>query len=249
MGVASSTNVIDQAINASIKVLNETTTDCTSKVNGVQEIIVRNPCFENVKISGNKFTNVVEFDIRCAQDAANQNDTKQQVQTEMDQLAETLVGSLGIGYAKSKNVTKLTQTMATDITNRTTLNCFADVGSKQSIIVERDDPECKDRAGELEITYNEMSNLTSGITACMQKEVNSNSAAQDLKSIVRQKATATVEGVLGPFLMILIVLLLLFGGTLKFGKDLLTSPAFIAGIIALVLIYLALAWWRGWFPF
>jgi hypothetical protein len=251
MGASVSSNKVEEKLNECVTIINDTAQTCRTETSETQNIVVNNSCGPNggVNISHVNFNINGTYSIKCGQKAVNQNKVNQQVDAVMKQLSNSLTGTLGVGYASANNVAQLTANVATSIKNDTLQNCIASVAMEQGIYVIQDGvcPNSKD----VDITYINMSENSTSMSKCMQDAVNGNDAVQQLKATVAQKATATVEGLLGPFMLILLIILLVVGGSAMGGVKLLTSPAFIALLVVVILIYLLIAWLRNpkWFPF
>ncbi|ELR17058.1 uncharacterized protein ACA1_056890 [Acanthamoeba castellanii str. Neff] len=246
MGAMQSNNEINTAINSMIAEINSTTQHCQTKSSQGQQINVDTVCGPNVSkidISHNNFNIQGTFDSSHNSNAADQN-----IKNMMKQLAKSLEGSLGIGYVSANNVQQLTEDIAATINNSTINDCIVDLAMNQGIYVKLDSGKCP-MDSDIKITYNNFNELSTDMTSCMQMVANSNTAMQTLRNIIDQKATATVEGILSPLLIIILVILLIVGGIMFGGTKMLTSLAFIALLLVLLIVYGVIAWLKKWFPF
>jgi len=113
MGISSSRNVVEQNISSMIEIVNSAATHCTTKLDGVQEIDVDLACSAgDVRIHGNKFSYNAKTKVVCAQNVDSSTNVVQEVEQQAKQMADSTVGALGIGIAKSANVAKLTMDIA-----------------------------------------------------------------------------------------------------------------------------------------
>jgi anaerobic C4-dicarboxylate transporter len=83
----------------------------------------------------------------------------------------------------------------------------------------------------------------------VQQNDNVNNAKQALINTIQNEASAKVEGIMGPILMIVLVIAVAIGAGTYGGEKLLMSPVFMSSIFAIVLIYGGVAWLKKWFPF
>ncbi|QPB44491.1 putative myristoylated membrane protein [Medusavirus stheno T3] len=250
MGIAQSSNYVDQHINDAITSINSAVQTTRQESSAGQQIVVDDQCGnKDIFISHNNFKIDGTYSISGAQKAASSNNVKSQVDASMKQLADSVEGALGVGWASANNVTKLTEDIAVSLKNETTLNCIASQAVNQGIWV-RTGGACADKT-VVDVTYNDFDQTSNAMVNCMQDVMDSNYTVQTLKSKIDQTASATVEGLLGPFMLIIIVLILIVGGGMMGGEKMLTSPAFIVLLVIVILIYGIYAWTRSpkWFPF
>ena len=208
MGAAKSSNVADAVTNVANYVTQSTNAN-TTQVNTVSQNIDFRDCFVKVKndfdiIEAATISVANNQIIQAKQDANLQNNIQQQ----MLQQATSKVGAIGIGYSDASNA-------ATEMVNSTnsvvnTINAVATQNSynTQSFTCDRSYIE----ANNLVIDFSSSGNFLSNQTV---KNDQVAKIVNDVSQTVQQKATATVEGIFGLLIAILIVVAVIIYSVLK----------------------------------
>jgi len=248
MGISSSRNVVEQNISSMIEIVNSAATHCTTKLDGVQEIDVDLACSAgDVRIHGNKFNYNAKTEVVCAQNVDSSTNVVQEVEQQAKQMADSAVGALGIGIAKSANVAKLTMDIATRITNRSALNCFLQSSIRQGIYVRKSDEECE-KPYLVDVYDNTFDSFNTSSTNCLHDVAYNTTATQKLLQISDQKATAKVESIfsfLTTLILVVVVILIAFVGG---GSKAMSSPVVLVVIVLIVFIYGLIGYFKNWWP-
>ena len=244
MGNTLAQNIVNENTNALVEVINSTTQNCQSNVNQSEFIKVCGNTAQNITIGGN-FSEVYQVSIACVQSASFQNTISQKLQETVQQLAKSISQSLDFnpGTTESNNVTNLVTNLATVIQNNYTQNCISNTTQNEGIAV------CNNTvAGNITVapTFSEFGTSTIN---CVQNSVAVNAVQQSFISSIEQTAEATVESFLGPLLFILIICLLIFCVFTFGGAKAFLNWKFLLLIVVLIAIFIAIAAWRGWWPF
>jgi hypothetical protein len=199
MGAAQSSNVSSAVTNLSNFVSNSTTANATQTSQVQEEIKIKN-CY--IQLSGdfnvNSSANLAETNTQIVggmQDANLSNNIQQQ----MLQQATSKVGFLGIGYANANNSANELINSTTSITNDMTASANQFSSTADSFICDRSTII----ADNMNIGFYSNSDFLSSQT------LNNSQTAKvvnDVSQSVTQKATATVEGIGGLLLALLLIL-------------------------------------------
>jgi hypothetical protein len=199
MGGAESKNVANAVANITNSVSQETVAN-TDQINKIQQSAVFSQCDINV---GNDFTvhyaatNASKNSqiLNAIQDTAITNKIGQELQ----QLAQSKVGFLGIGYAKASNSASTTANATNTVKNIMTAVCNQLNISDQTFICDRSTINAKN----LNIDFSSSASFMSDQTLSNKQTTN---LANDITQSISQKASATVQGGVG-FLLLLILLI------------------------------------------
>ena len=197
MGAASSSNAATAVANVANFVNNSTSAN-SSAVSNVEQSITLSNCY--IKLSG-------DFNARESATLAQKNsqivsakqdsNVTNNIAQEMLQQAQSSVGTLGIGYAEASNSASVMINDTNQIINALTVGCtqYSAVNQKfncdGSTIV----------AKNLNIGFSSISNFLSNQTLNNDQVAN---VVNDVSQTIQQKATATVEGISGMMLLILL---------------------------------------------
>jgi hypothetical protein len=250
MGASVSVAQVNSAVSASMDIVNKTAMNCTQQDSSAMSIYFkqRHCGNQNIDIHNISMDSSGSFNVKCAQSNSSKNEIQQQVTNQLVNTAAAIVGSLGIGAAGAAAITNSAVNVATSITNSYSLDCAMKVATTKGIYTDQDGGDNCD-SQNVTISYINFSDLTEGISQCVQKSENVNNAKQALINTIRNEATAKVEGIMGPILMIVLIIALAIGAGTYGGEKLLMSPVFMGSIFAVVLIYGGVAWLKKWFPF
>lgn len=199
MGAAQSSNAAEAVANVANFVNNSTTANSTA-VSEVEQTINLTNCY--IKLSG-------DFNARESATLAQKNsqiitakqdsNVSNNIAQQMLQQAQSTVGSLGIGYADASNSASEMVNDTNQITNAMTVGCSQYSALNQKF-------ECDGStiiAKNLNIGFNSSSDFLSNQTLNNDQVAN---VVNDISQTIQQKATATVEGISGMLLLILLAI-------------------------------------------
>lgn len=188
------------------------------------------------------------FNVKCAQSNSSKNEIQQQVTNQLVNTTAAIIGSLGIGATGAAAITNSAVNVVMSITNSYSLDCTMKVTTSKGIYTDQDSGDKCD-SQNITISYINFSDLTEGISQCIQKNENVNNAKQALINTIQNEAMAKVKGVMGLILMIVLIIVIAISAGTYSGEKLLMSPVFMGSIFAVVLIYSSITWLKEWFPF
>jgi hypothetical protein len=198
MGAAESSNVSSVVTNVSNYVSNSTKAD-TSQISNIANNVIIDQC--NIRLSGDFQTNsmatVIETSNQIVSAVQNTN-MKNNIQQQMLQEATSKVGFLGIGYADASNSSNEMINSTNSVTDQVgvTANQYSNTNNnfdcERSTII----------ADNINIGFNTNTDFLSSQT--LQNNQVSN-LVNNVTQSVTQKATATVEGMAGLILAIILV--------------------------------------------
>lgn len=199
MGAAQSSNAASAIANVS-NFVNNSTTASSSAVSQIQDVISLENCQINLAGDFNAKESATLMQknnqiIAAKQDSNVTNNIAQQ----LNQTATSTVGSLGIGYADASNSASEMVNDTNQIINAMTVGCSQYSSINQSF-------KCDGstiRAKNLNIGFSSTSDFLSSQTLNNDQVAN---VVNDISQTITQKATATVEGISGMLLMILIAI-------------------------------------------
>jgi multidrug efflux pump subunit AcrB len=237
MGNATSKNEIHNSIEQSIKIINDAVQDCSSVMTQSQLLSVSG---SGNNISHVDFSQMMDANISCTQDASVQNDITAKISAKMEQSAKSVLGALSLnpGNAKADNIMSSFVKLGVAVQNTFNQKCQTQLNSTQTLDV---------TGSGNTISFIHFDQAAKIIRDCVTKSKAVNKIKTDIAVKAKQKASAEKKG-----LSLMMLFLLIVGVVLAFtfgGTGLLTSPAFIIGIIALIGGYLGLAFWQHWYPF
>jgi hypothetical protein len=158
----------------------------------------------------------------------------------MSQMAESIMGAISLnpGSAEAKNITRTAIKLGTEIVNSFNQRCGSRLDTKQTVRVEGNNNV---------IEFISFKQAAALIRNCVQTSSAVTTVANDIQAQIDQTAKAEKKGIDLNFLVIIIVgIVLVFGAG---GTKVVTSPAFIGGVVVLVGIWLGVAWATSRFPF
>ena len=248
MGNTLAQNIVNDSVNVLVQVVNQTTQNC--EIQGIQSQVIQ-VCGNVGTGSGSTLnaggtqTEVFNVSIACAQDAQFQNTISQSLQEQVTQLAKSISQSLDFnpGSTESNNVLNLTTNLATVIQNTYVQNCIANPVQQQGYGV------CNNTNFGNIIVSPTQGEFFTGTLNCVQTSAAVNNVKQTFIQQISQTAEATVESFLGPLLFILIICLLIFCVFTFGGAKAFLNWKFLLLIVVLIAIFIAIAAWRGWWPF
>lgn len=245
MGKSASKNIVDDATSIFTNVINNSVLDCTQVIEGNQVVTITAKNGSTVNYEGGP-VQYIDFDGTCFQQASSNNNVSTQVTNEIQQIAESIIGSLGIGETKAKNTTDIVSDLGTSIINTYETECSSVLTGAQSVNIKATDGS----------TINAIINqeqVIDSLTQCISQDSAVTQSQTDLQNNIEQEATAKIEGLLGPLLFITLIIAIVVGFVIYAGFSGLMKPqtllilALIIGVI--VAIYIGVAIWQKWFPF
>jgi hypothetical protein len=237
MGDTISTNVIKQAVELSVGVINTAVQNCSTVMTQDQMLSVIG---NNNHFSNDSFKSMMNVNISCVQSTEVKNDIKSKIDAKMDQMATSVMGALSLnpGSAEATNIADSALRLGTTITNSFYQLCGTNLKSSQTLEVKGNDNTFNF------ISYTESAEI---VKNCITTATAVNEAVAEVKALTTQKAKAEKKGI--SLLFMVVIILGILGFMIVGGTAVVTSPAFIAGIIILIGGYIALAYSQKWAPF
>lgn len=156
----------------------------------------------DVVISGNKFTQKANINMKSLMNALVQEDIQQALSLEIAQAAKSVVSGLNLfQFANAKNEIDMLLKASTEIVNSISQSCMSSMSENQAITVTR-------VKGNVYIQNNLMDQFADIFGSCVQDAVSKNTILQDLQAKIDQTATAKAEG-LDLWQIIILVLIVL----------------------------------------
>ena len=239
MGAAQSSNVVNAISNVTNEIQNETAASATNIVNCVNNYTVTR-CRITGPLNAQATCNIGITSNQIAAAIQNNNLNNTIAQTLLQEATST-VGSLGLGYASATNTANAFANSTTAIVNSVSTSVSNNVNQITNFV-------CRD--SELNTanigTTTDVNFLTNQV---LQNEA-TNRVINNISQDITQRATATVEGLVG-FLIALAILIVAIGWVLFRPLQLaLSSRIFIIFLIVAVVVgYLILAYFLRIPPF
>lgn len=245
---------VDAAANESVSVINSQTNNCVTMGSQSQAISVCTNNTQlcphgtaNVDIENVNFNQSAIYTTQCSSNINITSDIQQQISQAFQQAAAAIAQQFQLSAANVDQVAKIAANVATNIDNTTVQNCIQQVSQNQGITV-----ACAPTgSGACNVTIKQI-NFEQGFTPinnCVLQEQNAQNVINQVTQQISQQGTAKVESIFGPLIAIIIVIIVIIGAVLFGGTKALGDWRLWIVIIVLILIYLALAFWRHWFPF
>ena len=239
------------AANESINIINSQTQNCVTQGSQSQviEACSAKGCGSNSSITVNyaDFTQQSVYTTECSADINITSDVTNQINMAFMQEAQSIAQMFQLSVANVDQVTKIAATIATSIDNTTVQNCIDQITQQQAINLGCVPGE----QGFCNIVINETS-LRQGfdpINDCVLQESNAQTVINEVSQMIQQQGTSKVESIFGPLFTIIFIIIIIIFAVLFGGVKALTNWRLWIVVIVVVLIYLALAFWRHWFPF
>jgi hypothetical protein len=246
MGVAFASNVV----NESTEVLTTVVTNTAQACNITQDQVQKNKACKittpgNLNVNQSNTENSF-ISITCTQTNAVQNSISSSINETVQQVAKATQGALGIGVAGAADLTNLYTELATTIVNSFNQGCAG--GQEQS----QDNTICKASGANVYVNQTNQE-FESATVNCVQNNSAVNNVKNRVVTALSQAASATVEGILGPLIFILILVTIIVIAIFLGPELLLTNPNFwkiaLVLIVILILAYFIIAYFRKWYPF
>jgi hypothetical protein len=250
---ASVSNQINSAAVESINVINRQIQNCISS--GSQNEIIRicssaKGCPQsNVNLKNISFDQMIVYNTSCIGDVNINSDIQNQISQTFSQAAEAIAQQFQVAIADARNIARVAATIGTTIDNETVQNCINRAAQNEEISI-----GCNlapDQPGFCNITIDgaTFKQSNQAITNCVLSQTSTQNVINQVSQQIQQKATAKVESIFGPLFAIILIIIIIIVAPLIGGFKLLTNWRFWIVVIVIVLIYIAIAFWRHWFPF
>jgi hypothetical protein len=243
MGGVLSQNTINDAVNFMVQTVNTTSQDCKQILDESNITDIEGSTFQNITINVGSGQNLA-VDIQCAQNASATNNINSSLQQDISQLATAINQNLNLnpGSTEASNVLNLLTNLSVITQNTYQQECVTNAVENISTII------LNTKGDNLNISDNAQQTLNS-IANCTQQTVTDNQITTSLIQQITQSATAKVENALGLLFILLTIIAIVFLVLIYAGGKALLSPPVLAFIFGIILLYVLLAIWRGWWPF
>ena len=245
---------INAAANESVSVINNQTQNCVTMGNQSQAIAI---CTGNtslcpggassVDIENVNFNQSAIYTTQCSTNVNITTDIQQQISQAFQQAATAIAQQFQLSVANVNQVASISANIATNIDTTTVQNCVQQASQNQGITV-----SCAPTGGgACDVTIKQV-NFEQGFTPinnCILQEQNAQTVINQVTQQISQQGEAKVESIFGPLIAIIIIIIVIIGAVLLGGTKALGDWRVWIVIIVLILIYLAIAFWRHWFPF
>lgn len=221
MGSSHASNIIDNSISAMVDLSNTTSQKCAPVATSIQQIIAdagKNCPNSTIYIHDIKMGSVARLEVKCAQEASQSAAADVQIQQAAKQMAESVTQALSLnpGSSDAQNIMRMSMNIGIAVKNNISQIIASAAASSQSIITH---DYCN-----AEIAMIDMSTFSTSLADAAQKTSQVATAVAALKQEAEQIAKAKQESLLGPLIILLIIVAIMFFGP---GKALLkyASPA------------------------
>jgi Lipid membrane protein of large eukaryotic DNA viruses len=187
MGASVSKNITKVATEAIAKVSNNIVSQTKLSTDQTQIISVTD-VDGDVIISGNKFTQKANINMKSLMNALIQEDIQQALTMEIAQAAKSAVSGLNLfQFADAKNDIDMLLKASTEIVNSISQSCASSMSENQAIVVTR-------VKGNVYIQNNLIEQFADIFGSCVQEAVSKNTILQTLQDKINQNASAKAEG-------------------------------------------------------
>jgi len=214
MGNVQATNILNNTIDQSISILNNTIQVCETSLAQNQGINVTG-CQGNIVISNVNFNQTGSLDVGCASSSSSTNQVESTIKNNFKQAADAINQALNLnpGSTTATNITSLMEQLAINVVNSYSQSCISNTVQEQSINV-----TCPATgSGNVTIETVNFNQVTKGITQCTQDAINTTGIKTQIQNIIDQNSSATVQpiffGVFIVLFIIVIIILLVFGAS------------------------------------
>lgn len=244
MGNVEAKNAINEALNSSTSILNTTVQKCEKSLASYEGINISG-C-TNVTLKNIDFSQQGSIDTTCVQKAAVSANISNQVDAQMQQMAETIKRALSFnpGSSEASNIDNLSVQLSTAVKNSFTQVCVDQVVNTQEVNI-----TCPAGGGTVDIEDLKFSQAESDISNCTQTTLSVTQVVNEIKTVIDQTSIAK-EAPLISFGLILLLLLaviifLIVGG----GESKIIIYALVFLIFAAIITYFVLAGIYHFWPF
>lgn len=210
MGSSHASNIIDNSISAMVKVDNNTEQKCAPTISSDQAInAISDGCpGSKIVIHDVKMASTAMMDVKCMQQAAQSGSADIQIAQAAKQMAESLTQALSLNPASSQaeNIMRMSMNVGAAIKNNISQIISSAASMRQTITAEGCD---------IEIYAIDMSTFGQTMAEAAQKTSQVAAAILALKQEADQIAKAKQASLMGPLIVILIIIALVFFGPAK----------------------------------
>lgn len=237
MGNTSSTNIVDNAVQATVEIINQAMQDCSTQMRQDQLVHVKG---NNNVTEGIDFSQMMSADISCTQETQISNEIQQTIDQEMQQRASAIMGAISLnpGSADASNIMKGFVDLGTAVHSNFTQRCASALTSTQALVVEGDGNVTRF------LSYKQAADI---LKRCSTDSHAVTKAKQDLKQKISQIAKAEKKGI--DLMFLAVIFLGLIGLVGVGGTTVLTNKYVIMGVLAAGAAYLGVAFYTKSGPF
>lgn len=244
MGNVEAKNILENTIDQSLVILNQTTQQCETPL--IQSIGVNISGCSNVILSDFTLRQTGEFNIECATAASSTNEIESTISTQFTQASEAINQSLNLnpGSTSAENITSLMQKLSTSITSTYSQECIASTIQTQQVNVTNcTGPD----GGTVRLERFNFEQISKGTATCTQETDAVSSIKSQVENIIDQSAKAELQNALGPILIIIVLVIIVIIIFYTQGASMIIYVV----LFAVVIIggYFGLAYLFSWWPF
>lgn len=243
MGSSYAKNVAKDMTNVFVKVINTSNQTCQS--HNVQSNVIDicgNSSGGNEDFTTNQ-SNSVQTSISCVQNNQFSTQLSTAISDATQQVTNATTHAFGFGSATSKNISDDIETLANIVKNQYFQSCVNLNSQFNGLKVCKNSPQ-----GNLIVNASQ-NNFETATINCIQQDSAVTGIQTQITNDLSQRATATVEGLLGPLVFIVILIIVIFGAIILGGAHVFSSPVFLIFLVVFIGAYLVIAGVKGWFPF
>lgn len=192
MGQDEATNRVSITTNALLSVMNTAAQKCTNPLTQEQVNSIRVAGAGSVlRNSTIRAGQSVVANFSCIQDFENNQDVRQQLQNQIDQQTQSIIGSLNLSLksADAENISEIVSNLATEIQDSYTGTCASSVLQKQVNPIEVVD------GGTIDNVIFDFDQSIRSMSECVQNTTNVQIAQQELENLLRQLAETQRKGI------------------------------------------------------
>lgn len=220
-GSTSSENYVNEVLNDTLDILNQTTQDCSTSFSQDQQINLTN--IHNCSFGEVDMTQASTIDTVCVQTAVTEDAVTDDITATTSQDAEATSTFYNMSQTDSNNVMTQSINLSNTITNLYTQTCMANLSQNQELNV----GGCYDSPDTFPIVN--MNQSMDYLANCVQSSASYATVATSITDTIDQYAKSVTKGGLGIFLLfLLLILVILIWGGLKTVTTLLNPLVFLS---------------------
>jgi len=245
MGNVQAKNEVDAAIAVSTSIMNTTLQKCETSLSQNEDIDVEGCDFTDIEHVN--FDESGTVDIRCVQKSSDSQSIKNQIDTEMTQMAKAVKQAIDAnpGSATAENVDRLSEQLGTTIRNTFSQSCLPTVSGSESINVKC--PATK--GGTAIIKWINFKELADSTTKCTQEATSVQVVSNAIKTIIDQTAVAKEAPLISLGVVVLIIVAIILFMVMGGGKAMSIITVLAVVLIVIIITYFVLAAIFKWKPF
>lgn len=198
MGSATSKNIVKALNSVVVTAVMDVVQDNSVVISAVNRLDIR--C-KNSLFEGGSQTNNISVNTTAVQTAISSNEFKEALQNTVAQMAKAVNGALNPGKADSTNIAIAMNSIANTMLTNISQNCSF-TGTLLNEIV------CEVGADGNTVKSWKQSNILNEVTNCTQLGQSDNNLVADLTNALKQSASSTNEGLFGPLMLIIIIIII-----------------------------------------